>query len=86
MRRLSPVRRRWAALVLASAIGSFGLTVASAAAAEPQTAAAGSDTERWKGGSCTAFRCAPRPGSTWGAAAGFGIAVGAAGWLSRRQR
>jgi hypothetical protein len=73
------------------AVASVALAAATAGAAEPEEDAPAaaiqrSQIERWKGRPCTRIGCAGVPASFWSAAAGFGAAVLASGWIARRQR
>ncbi len=45
-----------------------------------------SDAARPRAAFCTPLGCVARPSSSASAAAGFGLAVVAAGWLARRRR
>jgi len=67
----------------------LALSAGAAGAAAPEDAGATptgrAQIERWKGRFCTPTGCAGTPASPWGAAAGFGAAILATGWIARRQ-
>jgi hypothetical protein len=85
MRPYETCRRVLVACALVAGLGVSGVAAADPAA-PPGPGSAAADATSWRGRFCTPTSCAPRSGSALGAAAGFGVAVLAAGRLAGRPR